>query len=393
MKVIKRNGVPVAMLLIALLMTGSLLIAGGGPNVSGAKLYIRQNDLEQAKTVLLKEINEVNPKNEDAWYLLGYIYARQGQYDKMKEAFNKALELKPKFHKKGIKINGDTGPQFHAKHGTDLIMRAVWTQAFNGAVKRFNDALNAPDEETKNKMFEEAAKGFQNAITIEPDSVMAYRNMAAALMNIGKYEESIAPLKAAMEHNPKDPEIRTLLAQLYMVTEKDSLAFPLLEQLWNEGHRSSEVADFLSRIYLKKGQTEDAKRIYEEALKADPNNFSFRYNYGTILLQADAYDEAIEQLSKAYELDSSSADINYNLGAAYLNRGVKKREALPEDSQDKSYVEDFKKALPYLERSIKMNPDDQQVWYTLGKIAGQLNDISLAGYAFAKGDQTKKALD
>ena len=39
-----------------------------------------------------------------------------------------------------------------------------------------------------------------------------------------------------------------------------------------------------------------------------------------------------------------------------MNRGVSRRDALPEDSEDKSYVEDFRSAFPYLEKSISMNP-------------------------------------
>ncbi|MCH8873619.1 tetratricopeptide repeat protein [candidate division KSB1 bacterium] len=76
-------------ILICMLVGSSLLFAGGGPNVSGAKLYIKQNDLEKAIGVLMKEIENVSTKkgsgslNEDAWYLLGYIYARQGEYAKM----------------------------------------------------------------------------------------------------------------------------------------------------------------------------------------------------------------------------------------------------------------------------------------------------------------------
>ena len=87
--------------LLTILVSNSNVFAGGGPNVSGAKLYIKQNDLDNAIKVLEKEINEVNPNNEDAWYLLGYIYARRSNYDNMLKCFNKAVELKPEFHKKG----------------------------------------------------------------------------------------------------------------------------------------------------------------------------------------------------------------------------------------------------------------------------------------------------
>lgn len=377
----------------ALLFSSSFLFAGGGPNVNGAKLYIQQNELDRAVEVLLKEVNEVDPNNEDAWYLLGYIYARQQKYDKMMEAFDKAVELKPEFKEKGIKVSKDSGKQFHSEFGTELIKKIIWGNVFNQGVKKFNDAVNAASDSAKTQHFEAAIENFEKATEIMPDSTLAYRNMAAALLNIGKLEESVAPLKKALENNPEDTEVKTMLAQVYMNSGQDSLAVPILEDLWESGVHTEEVSDNLSRAYIRSGEIDKAKNIYQQAIQNTPDNFYLRYNYGTILLEANEFDAAIEQLQKAYEIDSSSTDINYNLGAAYLNRGIARRDSLPEDSQETAFLEDFKKALPFLIKSVKMNPDDEQTWFTLGRIAGQLNKMSLAGYAFAKGEPEKSALD
>jgi tetratricopeptide (TPR) repeat protein len=40
------------------------------------------------------------------------------------------------------------------------------------------------------------------------------------------------------------------------------------------------------------------------------------------LLEAERYDEAIEQLAKAVELDPEYGSAQYNLGAAYVNKAV-----------------------------------------------------------------------
>ena len=450
-------------ILICLLVGSSFLFAGGGPNVNGAKLYIRQNDFEKAIGVLQKEIENVSTKkgsgslNEDAWYLLGYIYARQEEYAKMTEAFDKAVELKPKLKEKGVKISKDSGTEFHSQFGTEMIFKIVWGKVFNEGVKYFNDALNASGDSLTQSNFELAAEAFKAAGTIAPDSVLAWQNMASAYMSMNKYEESIEPLQMALKHNPKDCNLKTMLAQVYNSSGQDSLAMPIFEQLWygtgitvtsgmtaskvalilgepkeknitevggrkneqwvydnstyvyvedgivkavqypikesEQDCRTEDVADYLARGYIKADNMEAAKNVYKQALEVNPDNFNFRYNYGTILLENQEHDEAIVQLLKAAEIDPEKNDINYNLGAAYLNRGVSKREDLPEDSQDKTYKEDFKLALPYLEKAIRMNPDDSNTWFTLGRIAGQLNKIPLSGYAFAKGEPTKSVLD
>lgn len=367
--------------------------AGGGPNVTGAKLYIRQNQFDQAIKVLKKEIEEVNPNNEDAWYLLGYVYALQKDYDKMLEAFNKAVQLKPKLRKKGVSINGDPGTQFQAKNGVDIILKVIWGNSFNEAVQYFNNAINATTDSVRVANFEKSVEYFKLAAKILPDSALAYRNLAAALINLGKYEESIPYLEEAVKRAPKDAETKTMLASVYMTVGKDSIAIPMFEELWEQGNRNLDVADYLARAYIKQGKNEEAKAIYKEMIQSNPDNFSLRSNYGVLLLEAKQYDEAIEQLSKAYELDPENPDINYNLGAAYLNRGVAKRDSLPEGSTDSSYVEDFKKALPFLEKAVSMNPDDPQTWLTLAQIAGRTHKVALSGYALAKSEGTNSAIN
>ncbi|MFQ5640148.1 MAG: tetratricopeptide repeat protein [bacterium] len=389
----KKNFFVFSVLLIGLQLNTSLVYSGGGKYVKGAKKYIKENKLDEALDVLMKEINDGDPENEDAWYLLGYVHARKKNYQKMVEAFNKAVTLKPKFQElgKGVKVSKDTGRKFLSQYGTEMIKGMIWTDLFNGAVTVFNDALSAVEDTARIEYFKKAANKFEASTIVRPDSLMGYRNWAAALMNIGKYEDCILPLKEAMKRAPQDVDIRTLLAQVYMVSSNVNEAIPLLEDLWTQGHQSAEVADQLSRAYLSADSTEKAKTIYKEAITIDPDNFSFRFSYGTLLLQANEYDAAIEQLKAAHALNSETSEVNYNLGAAFLNRGVAKYKALPENSEDISYKEDFKFALPYLEKAILFNPDDQIYWTALGQIAGQLNMISLAGYAFSRAEPTRSA--
>ncbi|MCG8608748.1 tetratricopeptide repeat protein [bacterium] len=337
----------------------TLLFAGGGPNVSGAKIYIQQNELDKAIEVLLKEINERDPNNEDAWYLLGYIYARQKNFEKMMEAFDKAVELKPKFAEEGLKVNKDSGKKFFSQFGRDMILRQVWGESFNDAVNYFNEGLNAADETARTELFEKSVANFRGAALIQPDSLMAYRNWAAALMNMGKYEDCIEPLQEALKRAPEDSELRLLLATSYL----------------HSGKRSEAIA------------------TYEEALEREPNNFKLLADLGTLYLEDNQYEAALEYLKRAHAIDSESAALNYQIGAAHMNMGVAKRDSLPEDSEDISYKKDYELALPYFEKSLMLNSEDESVWSILGRLAGQLDRFSLAGFAFSKGEQTESVLE
>jgi tetratricopeptide (TPR) repeat protein len=197
----------------------------------------------------------------------------------------------------------------------------------------------------------------------------------------------------ALQKDPDDVDVAKMLGQVYSLTNREQESIDVFRKLWDSGNQTADIADQLARAYLNTDQKDKAIDIFKVAIEKNPENTGFRYNYGLILLEAKEYRAAIDQLHKVYELDPQTGDVIYNLGAAYLNLGVTQRDSLPAESEDKTYLEAFKKALPYLEESLAANPDNTQIWFSLGQIAGQLNKMSLAGYAFAKGDNKRQLLE
>jgi tetratricopeptide (TPR) repeat protein len=84
----------------------------------------------------------------------------------------------------------------------------------------------------------------------------------------------------------------------------------------------------LLNAYNRAGQTEKAMAEYQEQIEENPNNVTYRYNYGSLLLNAERYDDAIEQLKKAVELDSREVKAQYNLGAAYTNKARQLQDSI-----------------------------------------------------------------
>lgn len=84
----------------------------------------------------------------------------------------------------------------------------------------------------------------------------------------------------------------------------------------------------LLNAYNRAGQTQKAMEEYRQQIEDNPNNATYRYNYGSMLLDADRFDEATEQLQKAVELEPGNAKAQYNLGAAYTNKGKMVQDSL-----------------------------------------------------------------
>ena len=90
----------------------------------------------------------------------------------------------------------------------------------------------------------------------------------------------------------------------------------------------AELEGKLLNAYNRAGQIEKAMTAYQEQIEENPNNVTYRYNYGSLLLNAERYDEAIAQLKKAIELDPQDVKAQYNLGAAYTNSARKLQDSI-----------------------------------------------------------------
>ena len=150
------------------------------------------------------------------------------------------------------------------------------------------------------------------------------------------------------------------------------------------------------------GNTERAMQAYQEQIEQDPDDATYRYNYGSLLLNADRYDEAAEQLARAVELDPDDPKKQYNLGAAYLNKGVALQDSLvslrdsltakeqPPTDEERKMVREldeqrrglFKDAIPPLERARQLSGPSGQY---------RQNACSALFQAYVQTEQTEKA--
>ena len=150
------------------------------------------------------------------------------------------------------------------------------------------------------------------------------------------------------------------------------------------------------------GDTTRAMQAYRQQIEQNPENATYRYNYGSLLLNANRYDEAAEQLARAVEYDPNDPKKQYNLGAAYLNQGVALQDSLvsvrdslmareqsPTEEErkmirglDEQRLELFEQAIPPLERARQLSGSDGQY---------RQNACSALLQAYVQTEQTEKA--
>jgi tetratricopeptide (TPR) repeat protein len=390
----------IALTLISLMMTG---FQCGSAESTSAKLYMQRKDWSAAEQALVKEV-ENNPANAEAWYYLGQVRLRKAEqnldqknyaqvktdFENMMYAYNKSL---------------DAAADFQQQIQTEKTY--AWQKALNAGVELFNRSIKATDTEAP-ALRAQAVDMYDVAISINPDSLLPYKNASIALQADGLSDRQLPYLQKARKISP-DPEVLSLLIQLYMdkgdaarakgdtaaAAENYTLALPELQEARKASPDNADLLNAMIDLYIKLGRAAEAIPLMEEGLKSDPKNRDYHYNLGVLLMQSGKLKEAITQFDAALETDPKYDIALQNAGAANLKIADEmKRAAQANDSKnskdDKAYVEYFKKAASYFERLTAVRPDDANAWDSYASACANAGMLKEAEAGIKRADELRK---
>ena len=157
-----------------------------------AKVYLRLNELQQAKQQLILAIR-AEPENSEAHYLLGKLYLDGGDYDKMNEHY--ALSLKFSDEKKSaIEVDRFT----------------TFSRIYSIGVEHFLKGDEETDEAKKKEAYEKAIVEMGNAYKVDKD-IRALEGMALSHYGLSNDEEAERLFKLVLEEDPQNKN--SLLSQ------------------------------------------------------------------------------------------------------------------------------------------------------------------------------------
>jgi tetratricopeptide (TPR) repeat protein len=153
-----------------------------------------------------------------------------------------------------------------------------------------------------------------------------------------------------------------------------------------------ELLILLSNSYIGAQKIDVAIGAFKLGVEQDPGNKYYRYNYGVLLLGNKNFAEAEEQFKKAIEIDPKYQNAIYNLGVTYVKWGaeIAKVNEDKKDTQNTEYMDKYKAGLPFLEKSLELNPNDAAMWELVGRVYTVLGKQDKAKQAFDKADQLRK---
>ena len=232
---------------------------------------------------------------------------------------------------------------------------------------------------------------------LAPEEAILDFYLGTLLFESGSMERSVQYLerflKNSTEETGEENRARELLVEASLEIGNDE---PLQELVSDEGleSASNELLMSIAKHDIQEGNYEHAKKLYQEILSRDEENYEALLGLSHIQMYEHEYLKAIMSLSKMTETYPYEKDPFFSLGVSYLSIGQmeKGQEALkqayelsPESFEIMQtyteillYQEEFEKVQDILAREIEEGLENGQIFYLMARAKEGLEEFEEA---------------
>jgi tetratricopeptide (TPR) repeat protein len=270
-------------------------------------------------------------------------------------------------------------------------------QASEGLRQLWGLTLNKGAEYFEQGEYEHALEQFETLQKIDPQDTTGYLYAGISAMQAGQYDVVTKNYYKLLDMGYKTPDVYTGLIWIEKThNDNTDKALELVREARVALPNNLDIMREEINLLLGQGKNEEALTKTEQAVQAEPDNYSLFYILAYLYDEVGENVKAEENYRKSLEINPEYFDANYNLAVLYFNRGVAHiREAnqlsLEEYQRKGKEIRERAKvhleaSLPYLLKSHELKPDDSQVVEIIQTIYAELGMT-------AKAAEFKKKLD
>ena len=340
---------------VTLLLVATLFYGCPSEELTSARLYVKEQNWVKAEEMLAAAI-EVTPEEPEPYFLMGKeVYARNGEWSKMNEMFNKAMEL---------------GETYKLPDGQSLLAAIetwrtfYWSREYNKGADNFNLAIKAEDTAEKEGYFRLAIEGFSTAKDIRPDEPGSYKNLVFCYIQLNDSKKLESTLNEALNVNPEDPDLLFTAGKVFKdagkvfkdneefdkANEEFDKAIDYLERGLKINPGSAIGARYLADAYYEMDDMDGAVFAYTKAIRSDPDNPDLHFNLGVLYLQLGDFEMTEEEFQQVLKINPDDTQAAIGIGDAY--QGMERWE-------DAEY---------YYSRALRSDPDNPTLLRNLGVV-------------------------
>jgi len=236
--------------------------------------------------------------------------------------------------------------------------------------ERFNTSLSAFNDGHER----EALAGFRAVLSERPDFLSSRTSAATLLIARGRAGEAVALLRDAPRHQAGAPQLLAKLGVALRESGDLPSAAVSLERARAAGTENPELANDLAVVYARLGRADDARALFQELLRRDPDDAATWNNLGVLELSSARQTQAAEAFRHAVEADPARGDAWQGLGAALIEQdrptaidAWRRAERLLPRNYDLLFNLGVvlaegphpREAIPYLQRFVRDAPRDR----------------------------------
>ncbi|NOX38779.1 MAG: tetratricopeptide repeat protein [Calditrichaeota bacterium] len=356
----------VGIALIALLLVSFLLTGCRPPEVEGVVVDIQHGMYDKALEGAQKAV-ELYPDNAEAWYYLGFLYGRKGEFKKMNEAFDKALALNPD---QKVKYDNVDVP---LKKAVEQIRLNYFVQNHNSGIQDFNKANQTDDPEQRKQYLASAAKKFTAAHEAYPTRVEPLQPLALTYLQLGDTATAEKYFLETLQTNPNNDTLLSMVGEFYMMAGKLDKAQEMYDRALEINPQNVNALLAMAQLMTTKDDWEKAVTYFEKALELEPDNADISFNIGLSYYRLEKYQEAIPYLMRTLEKEPDNEKVYEVIGVCYI--------------QGKMYEE----ALPFLKKAVEKFPNNHYLWNYIAIAYANLGNDEEAQKAYEKAKALESA--
>lgn len=344
--------------------------------------------------------------NAQLQYNLGTYLYETGRYEQAENAFNKLVNLGNNTVVDKDLLSGGYGylGMIQSRSGQYASAENSLQKAIDLAPNKQNVGLQAFYNELaeiylKQNKYVEAISAFENAISLQPNKLnVRYHKLAYCYKNTNQTDKAIHNFKKFLElfQSYKDLLVEMISSPQEVGTENVEFAKEMFGRsidatLWlgrlyyyekhdytsatfysdkiisscNYGGNIFLIGDYswlIDLYYKKNNNPQKAIKLFEMGMKQYPNNPDILFAKALLLEHTEElvslYKKIIEQELTYKPVTFDYATVYNNLAWTYYNLGK------------------YELGLPYAEKSVKMNPNHDYSWGTLGRIYYKIGDYT-----------------
>jgi tetratricopeptide (TPR) repeat protein len=332
------------------------LLAEADPEDTEALVHIaeiqrRQGKYEDALTTIHKARKQ-DPTSLEAGYNEALILDVLGRFDEAAQTYDKMVDLTS--HANGAYTNEEKnnrgfflerlGTVYHEENKTDQAIAAYQKMIDMGGDTALRGYEAQVETYGEAKMFDKAAEVAKKAVDANPKDQDLKLMLAGAMVEQGKNEEALTLTRSLLDNTDKDRVVWLKLGQFYteMRRWKDAEdAYAKATPLSTKNDDKAYLLFLKGALAERQKHYEPAEQYFRQALDIDSNS-AMTLNYLGYMLadKGVRLPEALKLIRKAVELDPMNGAYLDSLGWAYFKLGQYEeaeenlRQAVERDQSD-----------------------------------------------------------